>query len=830
MDTLLAKTATEKLWQSPRSDGQFMVRPPRVTSPHGTRGSVFVHNYQLTLPFDGWGHVYTLGMFHPTLGNLNIPSNVWVKGTDLINNSRCIITTYGESGRVMPAEFVHYFRCDNDLIVVAIPQKDTHSWIEKEDVQIKFYQGTELVTAAPPRPILCEYTTVKSEHERTAIVSRWHELSAKGHTTVYINGYSYPNLKVSDLSQWDDVEFLLDGRVIRVIDFPVDGLRSFNSVLDSATKFLLHMPKNDNYNFYDDMELEAHVGNRGLYYHQHNSKSLRQVTHNDVSIPTERVEAYRTVLGSPVNNMRLIVRDNGSRQEVAFNAHRVHELYKLPDDKIIDAMAGLNANVPEWKAANLEKSYVNRLMGAPHEDITRTFATEAFGYNATCKYTSDTPLKLIRNSKGGVCKLPPLLAIGSTVYEHDEHGMLLGAYLHDTGVTEYVARNADAARIEAIVGVGSNDISVDYDAPSQKLSPHVDYSFYLRKLINGKPTDEFYVADKGVDYEIDDNLNLKWLFDEHRRSGVIIDNTKHYFAEEEIDSDYGLLRVGVKDNIDGVLLPARIPMETVEVWLNNHPLVYGVDFDVEWPSVVVCAKAYMKHGKNKVSLRARGVSGDFRPPKAGFVSHGLLSNNSMFDVRDDKVVRIVAGGQLLHRESVVFREDTAIGVHNIKDGQPYSIDDATLPLRSVITGDLLEYRDKARDLDGRIERYLTSHIPTPPPSGVVNLDGYYHVFSPVLNRLVHDIVSGRIVPIKDDETYRISTAQLDEIMMRYNDLLKLDPAFKGYNDIFVCVHPTAIYNIITLTELEYAVVERVNHRYLNSKVLLNQYLKIGSRA
>ncbi|MGK7530024.1 DUF7193 family protein, partial [Salmonella enterica] len=117
-----------------------------------------------------------------------------------------------------------------------------------------------------------------------------------------------------------------------------------------------------------------------------------------------------------------------------------------------------------------------------------------------------------------------------------------------------------------------------------------------------------------------------------------------------------------------------LPMETVEVWLNNHPLVHGIDYHTRWPEIVVVCKAWMADGDtNKISVRCRGVTGELRIPKHGFVSSGLLSNNNQFDCRDDKVIRVVGGGSLLLRDAVVFREDNTVGVDIVQDGFPYSV-------------------------------------------------------------------------------------------------------------------------------------------------------------
>lgn len=833
MENWLPNHARVNLWQDPEADGQLITKPVRLTPPSAATHSARIGRTYLHLPFDGWGHVYQIGTVHPNWGNLNIVRNRWIRGTTLMTTFRTNVLVYGTSGKTFPLHHCYFTRTDDGMIVIALPCKEIYDWIETEDVYLRLYKGNEIQQPAESLPIvMAEHHQVENDQHRAIIESRYAELKAMGHVMVYVKGIPTFNFNRDKIKKWDDVEFHLDGRVRKHVSFRVGDLTTFMSDLDKCRKYLLHLGGKQRYNFADDVEIHVAFGDTGRYYHLNQSKALRQLTHADLSIPTLRIQDYlANIPGADDSDelvVHLIVRNDGMAKPLTFNADRTHELYKLPDDKIIQAITGANSNVPEWRAANLEKSAVNRLTYAKFDEVTRDLATEAYGYNAASYYSANTPTKTVANEHGTVAKLPALLSQESTVYEYRADGTLIGYYLHN-GPAEYTARNADCAMVEGIVGRAGDQLSVNYDAGDVVLDPRHSYAFYLRVVLSGKPSDEFIPAVEGTDYTVDDSGQVRWTIDHDRRHGVIIDNSRHYFNTITVHQNAGLLRVGVTDLIDDVRLPSFIPMESMELWLNDHPLVYGVDFFVEWPTAVICAKRYVNDGgSNKISVRARGVTGTFRKPDFGFVTSGLLSNNDMFDVKDDKVVRIVSAGRLIHRDDIKFRDDTAIGLPFISDGIPYSIDDPTIPLRSIISTPVLVERDKSRDLDERIESYLSVHIPTPPPIENIDLASFYHVFSPVLNSVIFDLIEGRLTITPDDETYRISDVQLDEIMLNYNDLLNFDPAFLGFDDRFVVVHPHSSYEILTLTELQMALAERINHRYLNSSVQLNKYLKIGS--
>ena len=832
MENWLANHARVNLWQDPEADGQLITKPVRLTPPSAATHSARIGRTYRHLPFDGWGHVYQIGTVHPNWGNLNIVRNTWIRGTTLMNTFRTNVLVYGASGKTFPLHHCYFTKNDDGAIVLALPCMEIYDWIETEAVYLRLYKGNEIKQPSESLPpILAEYHQVENDQHRAVIESRYHELKAEGHVMVYVRGVPHFNFSRDVISKWDDVEFHLDGRVRKHKSFRVGDLTTFTSELDGCRKYHIHLGGNVQYDFADDIEIHVANGDIGSYYHQNQSMSIRQLTHGDISIPTKRIQDQLLSIPGAIDNdelhVHVIVRNDGMSKPLSFNSNRTHELYKLPSEKIIQAITGANANVPEWRASNLEKSAVNRLTYARFDDITRDLATEAYGYNAAGFYSANTPSKTVSNEHGTVAQLPVLLGQDTTVYEYAADGTLLGHHYHN-GPSEYVSKDPSCALVEAIVGRGDDTLSVNYNAGDVVLDMRHSYAFYLRVVLSGNPSDEFIPAVEGTDYTIDSQGQVRWTIDNDRRHGVIIDNSKHYFNELTVPHTDGLYRIGITDVIDGVRLPSFIPMESVELWLNNHPLTYGVDFLVDWPTVVISSKRYVVDGDNKISIRARGVTGEFRKPDFGFVTSGLLSNNDMFDVKDDKVVRVVAGGKLIHRDDIRFRDDTSVGVAHIADGMPYSIDDPTIPLRDIISTRVLVERDKARDLDERIESYLSVHIPTPPPIENIDLDSYYHVFSPVLNNVIYDLIENRLVLTPDDETYRISDVQLDKIMEDYIDLLRFDLGFTGYDARFVVVHPHASYDILTLTELQFALVERINHRYLNSAVQLNKYLKIGS--
>lgn len=832
----LVRHAMQKAWQRPHQDMALNIKGCRISSKGGVTGHVSDGMQFIPLPGTGFWHVFHLGKLHARGGNLDIPPNAWYRLSHCINKFSCFMLVYSQFGLSVPSGIVRVRRLATGAIVLAIPDIKRYDWVEREGIYLRIYPGYDGGTNAPTiQPTTVSFHQVDTLERRQTIVNEYLAKIAekKGYVSARVNGKLVKNLIVDSMASWDDVEILVDGRVRSIVDFRCGDLRTFASTLDGNRKYLLHIPKSDNkrWTFQNDVELEIYNGTDGRFYAQNRHQDVRQLTFNDLSIPVERITQLQGQFNEPISDndsliFRLVIREDFLQLPVLFNCSRVHELYRLNDSQIVSAIAGVGSSVKEWRGAELEISMANKLAAASYDNICRPMVTEAYGYNAASMYAAETPTKLVHDGQGWGCTLPPLLAANSTVYEYDIEGKLLGHKAHSDD-TVYYATNPTARIVEAVAGEASDSVRVVDNAPDFDLLEGENVGLWLRKIIGEQLTDQYYQAVENVDYVKNDN-HIRWTVDRARRHPTVVYDDRHLFFQAEFTVQEGEIRIPiVARNNQGNIRTLWLEMETVEVWLNQHPLVYGIDYYVKWPEVVIVNKVFIADGEvNHVSVRARGVTGKARVPKTGFITSGLISNNSRYDVKDDKVIRIVAGGSLLSRHDLVFREDNTVGTNVVRDGMPYSIDDPTVPLRDLVEGDTYQLRDAARDLDARVEDYLTVQIPLAPPQDVIPIPHWYHVYSPLLNKVMWDMLNGYLRPVEDDPDYRISSAQLDQLMENYTDFLHYDPAVLGHDQRFVKIHPHCLYTVKELTELQFALIDRINARYLNGSVQINQYLKI----
>lgn len=840
MKNWLVAHAHEHVWCHPYNDQLYLIKPQRLSAHHGEQFGMVVSEHSIRLPKDLlWFQVFQLGNIDPEALGVKL-DNRWRNVGDLVNNYGTLISLYNEEGRTLSLQYAWLRQLSNRNVIIAIEMTESQLDFAYEQLHIRVYGGyfRQSNNYDPKYNATVKNGIIRNTADRFNMVQ--HYLSEKelaGHTVAYINGRYVDNLTEKSIALWDTVEVVRDGTVKEVHYFNLNHLPNFSSELDDRRKYLLHPPKQlDQINFTNDLELYVINNNDGRLYHQHRADSLRQVTHNDYSISVARIMDYVNTVDGWNNiddlDILLLIRHSGIDRPPTFEHNRIHELYKLSDTQIKEAMVGTNSQVPEWTASNLEKSAYNKIMAARYTSVTNELVTAAYGYNAVSRYAADTPqFTKIINGKVMV-ELSPLLARSATVYEYDKNGLLLGYYYHTNAVDNlYVCANSETFIVEAIQGRGGKVLTIIEGGKTVKVDPANEYRFYLNKLASGKPTFEYEDVTGTDSYTMDSDGEVVWDVDTTRRLPTIVSDLTFLTYGFESDLRNGLIKFTIQyETPEGNARIMHFVPETVELWMNGYSLIEDIDYHIEWPQVIVYNKSYLETGNMQyrpwIDVRCRGLATEHRKAETGYVVNGLLSNNTTFDVRDDKVVRVQVGGGIYHRSQLQFREDALVGVDTGLNGLPYSIDDPTVPLRGLPSINTYIYRDAAREVDERVEGYLSNYYPTPPGVKHNPIEKRHHVFSPILNSIIRQMINGWIVPEQDTETHYISTEQFDTLLEEFHYLLEYEPLFNGVNTDYVEIHPYDGYDYLELSPLEYSIVERVNHRYLNNQVVLNKLLKI----
>ena len=851
MPSWLLSHAAEHVWCRPSEDGRFIIKPQRLSTGKGDVFGVCVSEHNIQLPDQSnWYHTFQIGLQNPEDLGFEIWGG-WRKAKDLVNKNSVVFIAYDLNGRQIPLDLIYLRFISNHNLLIAVKRYETQVNLGTSDLFVKIYKGIYQHSPewTPEHAVVCESLVLRAPEDITSFLVRVGQMSRKpGKLLCTVNGYPVDSFSMRNLKPWDYAEYIHDGTIKEYHEFYLDELTDYYSTLDSAKKYLIHLPKAvDEILHLNDIELYLYKDGVGRFVHTHLMSDLRQLTHRDFSLASRHLYDYGVRNPEWWNQdadlrLRLYVRQPGLAKGMMFDSHRIQELYKLSDAQIISAMVGADATLPEWQAANLEQAPFVRLINAKPEHMTRALVTDAYGYNAASRYLGDNYRPVQVDSSGNrYCELSHLMMQGCTVFEYDANGILLGYYVHTLHLGPvYSCKHPEAAFCEPIVGVGGSQLDIEFGFDNTPVDSQYEYRYYADSMISEQPSWTYTEVTDSNAYDVLADGKVVWHLDPTRYLPVRHSDRKFLineftFSAADVYTGNGLLAFNAEYDcaLGGSKRPFVFQPETVEVWLNGKPLVMGLDVGVEWPRVAIAAKQLMNAERDtfNVVLRVRGLlpRGErYRTPQYGFIDNGLLSVNSVYDVRDDKVIRIIAGGRQLGRDQVNCQEDLPKVVTPLPNGTPYQITDPVVPLRNQIEVPTYQLRATAKDLDARVEAYLTQQLPPVPVPAINPIPKLYVLYSVTINKIVLDMLSGLFV-LEDRPGQAIASVVLDTLMEPYLEYLDIDPTYGPVDSAYVTVYPLAANGSATLTPLEFSFIERVNKTYFGNRVIINTQLKVKDR-
>jgi hypothetical protein len=848
-DDFLINHAYAKAWCAPEQDRQHIFRPARLSPPIGVRGSTDLIWTRYQLPTQGdWYHLYQVGpVIFSNLG-LTLTELSWTAASQQMVLERMVIDVYTESGLMVPRELVFFLATPDGNLAIAVKDTKLLGDFGSEPLFFRFYSNAYFEKADSndlDEGIEYRYMVPVSTDNISTISKIYRDMMAKtGYTYAFVNGRKVQSINVATVQRGDMVEVVRDSSIREVIEFPVAQLEVFLSNLDAQQKYFLHQTaKTDDFiDYRDDLDIflikRVNVnGYTGVYYHKNAEDSLRMVTHRDYSIPVQYVERYAALhpTMSVINELtvQLVIRHGGMDKPLIDEAHHIRELYKLSDTAFMDAVIGTEATVSVWKAAALEDSMYPAIMRAPDRTITRDMVEAAYGYNAISKLLADTPQKVVNANRW--VELPFGLRGQSTVYEYDANGLLLGWFIN-TNVQWYVARNVNCKYIEAFVGKGGRTSSTVFGGDAE-VSTIYNYRCYVCNMVNGFPDDRWIDVTGDEAYYSVVGKNIVWAVDRKKfYTAIKLDDS---FLTYNLDLDYpdGLLRFSL--NVEEVRLDgtpylnlSEIPMGVLELWLNGHSLIEGLDWFMNGKEVCIVNKVWRTRdgSPNRITIRGTGFCNKdmsrVKQSEFGYVEQGWLSRNNRWNLRDDKVIRVTAGGRIYERTDLDWVEDKpGVKLNNVDNGAPYQVIEPIIPLRGVTLDDTYAMRMLAEATDKEIEDYMTEKMGQPVIDGPNIIPGPHVLYSPFISKIMHDLDEGYI-PETEIDNAAYSDNLVKQLAKPYEWLLPYEPTSKNLDPDYVNVHPHESYEPFELGLYQYNFLRRVIRIYLKDKVNISQFISI----
>lgn len=871
MSQYLIDYAVKNTWCNPGQDNQVIIKPQRITPRGGVYGNFKVMRRLLQLPTrHELYHIFQVGAIPPVLLGLIGVHRPWLDAdwlpfSDAMNQSSMLCNIYVDKGVELPRfESYYSYNTRNSLLIAVKANSKLPINFSLEDIYLRVYSNAFFERTDVQHSIPMMYTegkTVKTVSDITALASTFTTYSEKtGLTYAFINGVYSSHLDPSVVSVNDIVEIVYDSSVAKTVLFPISGLHVFRSLVDDIDKYVLHYP-NDGINqieYLDDIDFYTlHNLNgskyKGLFYHKNQQKSVRMLTHRDYSISVDYyvnlANKLKELFGETLTlndfYIQLNIRKSGYNRPIVFEDLRIKEMYKLPDTDIVNAINSVDANVWFWKAEDLEDSYYTEIMRQQYNHITETMVKNAYGYNAISKLIGDTPQLVDMTASPRQVTLPKILGERSTVFEYNASGYLIGVHTH-TSNTTYEPYSLNCSLVEAISGIGTyrpnvlfSEIPNPYPDPIViNLPADCDYRVYKCYLtLEGPDNNWVDVTDSG-DYTVINNV-LTWVtYDPNSYLMVRTDRTFLYYELSFLPVD-GNLRFTLSEEvfIDGEYVnhAMPVPLGELDIFLNGKSLVPNVDYYFHFPEVVIANKEYLTTNPNTtaqtIGVRYCGFSDSNLQPRTyeeiGFVDHKLLSSNNRYDIRDDRVLRIIVDGSLYNRSELLFREtDTGVEVPDASNGKPYCIRDIVVPVSTVIDADTYTIRELSRDKDKIISDYLTPRLP-PPDFGTPNvIPERYQVFSPFICKIIFLLIN-EVITTESLMIGLTDNAILD-ICKPYEDWLPFDPIYGDNHpgEGYVIIHPLNITATIELNLFQYRFLLRATKLYAGNLVDLSTFIQL----
>lgn len=856
MSSLLVKNALDKVWSVPDPFNQVILQPARITPINGVQRQFTYAWDNIALPNNtSTFHLYQIGQIFPATIDLFTASTAWTLFSDATNATNVVCDIYSHLGIQIPKTRTWFQVTENKNVIIAIEKNNNLNYDFNTDaVSLRIYLNAYFQTGniSANDKVLVAGGLITSTAQITTLNNQINTiLNASyyiGGLYLFINGYKQQTLNVSTVTVGDVAEFVYDSSIYKVADFRINDLASFDSILDNKNKLLLHYSGNSD-GFIDyidniDVYMIDGVTHKGVYVHKNAADTLRMVTHKDYSIVSGYLLPYfqhfKNSNGSiNVNNLylRLHVRYSGKPNVPLLENNQINYLMKLPDAQLVQAMVGTNSNVSIWRAAALENCGYTAIMRSNYNQITQSLAESAYGYTTTNKLYADTPLPVMVAGSSRTVNIPPAFQISSTAFEYNAAGVLLGYHIVPPNTIIYIPTAATATLVEFVSGIGSNILDETYEVVPTLISPINNYRYYINVL--DQPNGSYLWKDVTLS-----NYNTVVSGVSTWTDGSLLTILKRIVRS---DKNF-LLYQTVLNPTDGVLIhqltytqntmsgqissAMTVPMGELDLWLNGKSLVRGIDYNVNFPTVVVTNKTYLNAtpGPQVLTVRFTGFCNSNMTMadagEVGFVYNGALSANGVYDLHDGRVQRVIVGGATVSSNAVTFIENNPTGL--IADGLPYSIRDVVNPLNGIVASDPYMFYKSTKANEKLASDYLTLHLPQVLGSPINPITNKYVIYSPFICKIIYDLSNGYLM----DAT--IAGQYPDSFVVSkcapYLYLLKNDPINpNNLPDLrYIVIHPHWLNTSISLDANNYRFISNVVRIYANGIVNLTPLVIIGS--
>lgn len=662
--------------------------------------------------------------------------------------------------------------------------------------------------------------------------------------------------------------------------YKLPTLPTFMSTLDNGYEKYLLLRETDYgmIDYHDDIDIYVmqKIGDtyKGVMLPRKHINVVRMLTHNAYALRKDLISnliSLHSFLSNTDNVwIGLFVREGGMKRGLTHQHVRVEELYKLGYMQRLVAMVMQN-DVVEWRAANLENSFYSRLMSDDISTITNNEIDSAYGYNAAMRVAAE-PLQTVTVSPNlTYANTPPLLQeldkndmmTKQTTYAYNNQGVLLG-WLNTHYSYNYIPLPNTLTNVSFVetfnyqTSETRDGCFYETDITSHALKQY-GFRAYACPIVGGIPSEVWYDITDTAYYDYNPNGTLannftptlvwnKHLEDmANLHTCVKIDNVMNIFTAPPLTPNFlGYIKFTVQTEVDwlgnGVYItrPQKIPPAAIDVFMDGKSLIEDLDYYVKWPEIVIVKRPSTLPQNTVIQVRTYGLCKPtsplthYKPREQGFVKGGILSINERYNIRNDRCIRVIVADELRPRNTVRFAETTPGPLST--DGRPYAIYDYPLSCTNFTAQQTIPFRETSMVLDDKVSDYLTGKVLEDTIQYPRIIDAKWSVVSPFCSAIIHAFGTGFLNAGELNVAY--TDSEIDIWVQPYKHLLDFDPCVlendvpmnvcdnKRYHE-YVIIYPHPYLEFMTVSQKQYAFLERIIALYLNNRTDLTPSVNIG---
>lgn len=836
MSDFLIRHAINNIWCNPKQDRQAIIQPVLLGVCHGVYDTITIGRYTFAPPTKEDYYVYQIGHYPPNLAGIMGVADEWHTLTNLSTDSLCHFDLYTSDGIQLP-KFEAYFRELENKTLILVVRKQKNVDLSKTNIFFRHYSNAfyQSQRSQPGDTYWVDGIRYDNNMEDVMVLLNRYYRAHEANKQVYViyNGEYRDWLVPSDLQQGDSIEVIQDDSIAEVRDFPLETLNYFHSNLDNKRKYVVDLGPKQTLYYHDDVDIriirtDSGKAKRGRFFHRNMPTNVRMLASATYSIAVDQVDFLSDIFDNDNVHLRVVARRAGYDRPLVFEENRIHELNKLPVEARAQILTGQIQSIDIWTLQNLEASAYPKVMRLPTVSSANVLDLyRCYGYNAFSYYGAMNLGVPYTDSDTRLCRVPEAY-LGGSVYEYDGGGRLAAVNKVRDGNVLHVCK--DNAQIVEFTSTPHSETIMDYrDTPRVPYDPKAEYRFYHRLAGTQRWTD----ISNSVKWTVDGDEYVH-DYESFSHEYIIRVSNWHLFRQYEYKENRGVLEVALTDDNNGT---SELPFEKIHVRMNEKELVQDIDYFIGQSVIWIVTKEYRTFETEVITVRAEGfpIEDDMgyanwgEAEEAGWVINGLISRNSQYNIRDDRLFRCVVDGYLKERDIIDFFEDNYQAKGDLPNGKPYAVHFHKPPLQSLgldkATQAIMESR--AADVNQKVSNFLTLFYPAPPEKVISPIERRYQLVSTFIARILHDWLNG----LFEIPQGRLTDAQLKMAVERYEYLLEFDPAITGVKDGLAegvaAVRPHSKPEVVEVSAFQYTTLDRLSGIYLDGQVDMTGHLVIA---